>query len=187
MTTSFPDYVTTHFPALAPGVHEAASGEACALEAYHAWRGEPWSDTPDTIWDFRPLNDAPWSSATARTVHLAPVIAAYADCTAWPLARQQAVIQRVVLLTVQRVIAALPGLPDPVRHACTACGTLTEAEASAKAAWAAAGAAEAARAAARAARVAAWAAVWAAAAEAANSSLIVICELLCQAVEEPAL
>lgn len=212
----FAQYVTQHYAGqLASGVHNPIDGAACALEAYHAWRGEPWSDTPNTIWDFRPLNDGGWSSDAVRGQHLAPVIAAYADCRTWPLARQQAIAGQIVLLTVQQIVAALPGLPAHVRQACQAATTLkTAAEAAAAAAkavpWdgesparaaaeAAAGAAKAvpwdAEAAAWAAKAGAWAAARAACAAwvaevadrdaAGDRPLITMCAIFLAALEEP--
>lgn len=97
--------------------------------------------TLDTPWDFRPLQDAHWSSAAVRAQHLPPVIAAYAAWASWPLARQQAVLERVRLRTVQHLIAALPGLPTPVREACEVVTTREEAARAARVAEAAAEAA----------------------------------------------
>ena len=133
---------------LAWGAHEADS-VACALEAAHAAMGDPWSDRPDRWPDIRPLNDGPWSSDTARTEALVPLLIAYWDWAEWSVARRQRVMDCLVRLTVQQLIAELPGLPAPVVAQCRAAATVQEVKAAAEAAsraaagaaWAGAGAA----------------------------------------------
>ncbi len=162
------------------GAHEEGR-EFCALEFESRVRGRAWSDAPITLPDLRPLNDARWSSDTARTAALLPVMAALWDWTSWSTERRQAWAERVVIATVNQIISELPSLPDEIRVRCRAATDITaaraaawaSAEAAARAAadaeaWAAAWAsADAARAAAEA---AAWAAAWAAADAAARAA-----------------
>ena len=107
---------------LAWGAHEADS-VACALEAAHAAMGDPWSDRPDRWPDIRPLNDGPWSSDTARAEALVPLLIAYWDWAEWSVARRQRVMDCLVRLTVQQLIAELPGLPATVVAQCRAAAT----------------------------------------------------------------
>ena len=139
---------------LTVGTHRPDARAFCALEFSAAVRGNPPSDAPGDLPDLRPLNDAPWSSDRLRTAHLLPVMAAYWDWGTWSLATQTAVVARVAVLTVNRLIAALPGLSDAVSAQCRSARTLLEARA---AAVSAASAAEEAR------MMAAKAADWAAA------------------------
>ena len=167
--------------------------EGCLIEIANAAIGAAWSDHP-TMWpDFRPINDA-YDSDEARTRHLWPVLRKYWHWSEWGEARQRQIIERVVILTVQRIIAELPGLPAEVaqrcREATTRVAVLAAAGAAAGAAWAAervaAWAAErAAEGAAReAGREAAWAAARAAArAAAADSVLERACALWIEALE----
>jgi len=133
---------------------------ACGLEAYSQAIGEAWTDDPVRLrmWDIRPLNDIPVSQSIC-TRHIVPVIIAYQGSRDWSGARQRRVATRLVILTVNRLISHLPGLPAEVRQQCRAADTLAlagAAGAAEAAAWAAAWAAEAAawaeRAAGRAAR-----------------------------------
>ena len=146
-------------------------GKGCLIEIANAAIGAAWSDHP-TLWpDLRVLNDA-FTSDTERTRVLWPVLRAYWHWSEWSTERQRQIIERVVILTVQRIIAELPGLPAEVAQRCREATTLSAAaeaalaaaraaaegaarEAAREAAWAAA------RAAARAAEgAAAWAASW---------------------------
>ena len=137
-------------------------GKGCLIEIANAAIGAAWSDDP-TLWpDFRSINDA-FSSDEARTRHLWPVLRAYWHWSEWSTERQRQIIERVVILTVQRIIADLPGLPAEVAQRCREATTREAAWAAAwaagpaGAAWAAAWAAE------RAAELAAWEAAWEAA------------------------
>ncbi len=120
------------------GAHEEGR-EFCALEFESRVRGRAWSDAPITLPDLRPLNDARWSSDEARTAALLPVMAALWEWTSWSAERRQAWVGRVVIATVNKIIAELPSLPDEIRVQCRAVTDIKAAEA-----------AEAARAAARA-------------------------------------
>ena len=186
-------------------------GAGCLIEIANAAIGAAWSDDP-TLWpDFRSINDA-FSSDEARTRHLWPVLRAYWHWSEWSTERQRQIIERVVILTVQRIIAELPGLPAEVAQRCREATTREAAwaaeraaelaageawvaawaaawvEGAAGAAWEAAWAAE--RAAEREAWVAAWeaawaawAAVWAARVAAADSVLERACALWIEALE----
>ena len=145
--------LTTRFHGLIhQGSHNDRS-QACLLECAHAAIGAAWSDCPDLWPDLRPLNDAAWSSDARRTAHLIPVLRAYWEWSIVPVARQHQIMARLILLTVQRIIAELPGLPEVTRAACRQARTLDAATAATAAADAtvASSVADAARAAARAA------------------------------------
>ena len=116
---------------------------ACGLEAYSQAIGEAWTDDPVRLrmWDIRPLNDIPVSQSI-RTRHIVPVIIAYQGSRDWSGARQRRVATRLVILTVNRLISHLPGLPAEVRQQCRAADTLALAGA---AAWAERAAGRAAR------------------------------------------
>ena len=183
-------------------------GSGCLIEIANAAIGAAWSDNP-TLWpDLRPINDA-FTSDSERTRVLWPVLRAYWHWSEWGAARQRQIIERVIILTVQRIIAELPGLPPDVAQRCREATTLSAAGAAAGAAWAAEAAAEAAwaaeaaaaaawaaRVAAGAARAATWAAAgaaawaaraagaaWAAEAAAGESVLEVACALWIEALE----
>ena len=123
---------------LTAGAHRPDASAFCALEFSAAVRGKPPSDAPGDLPDLRPLNDAPWSSDLLRTAHLLPVMAAYWDWGTWSPATQTAVVARVAVLTVNRLIAALPGLSDAVSAQCRSARTLAAAADAARAAVAAA-------------------------------------------------
>ena len=171
-------------------------GKGCLIEIANAAIGAAWSDHP-TLWpDLRVLNDA-FTSDTERTRVLWPVLRAYWHWSEWSTERQRQIIERVVILTVQRIIAELPGLPAEVaqrcREATTRAAALAAARAAERAAWAAereaAWAADRAaeRAAREAGREAAWAAARAAAlaaeGAAADSVLERACALWIEALE----
>ena len=136
---------------LLSGAHRSGDKAFCVLEFSAAVRQKPHSDDPGDLPDLRQLNDGPWSSDQVRTAHLLPVMAAYWDWGTWTAARQLATIQRVAILTVHRLVATLPGLPDDVRAQCRAAHTLAQAESAATRAVIATSAVMAADAAARAA------------------------------------
>jgi hypothetical protein len=195
---------------LKQGAHQPGSRAFCALEFDAVVRGRAHSDAPLTLPDLRPLNDALWSSDVVRTHHLLPVMAAYWEWAEWSEEKRQRVMGRVVVLTVQRVIAGLPYLSPEIVMRCQQATTLetagaaayaaaraahAAADAAAYAAYAAADAAadaaayaaDAACAAARAADAAANAAAHAAANAAARDSvLITACALWVEAAAESA-
>jgi hypothetical protein len=195
---------------LKQGAHQPGSREFCALEFDAVVRGRAHSDAPLTLPDLRPLNEALWSSDVVRPHHLLPVMAAYWEWAEWSEEKRQRVMGRVVVLTVQRVIAGLPYLSPEIVMRCQQATTLetagaaayaaaraahAAADAAAYAAYAAADAAadaaayaaDAACAAARAADAAANAAAHAAANAAARDSvLITACALWVEAAAESA-
>ena len=113
---------------LLPGVHRPDTRQFCALEFSHAVRGHSHSDRPTDLPDIRPLNDGPWLSNSNRTKHMLPVLAAYWDWQSWPPTRQQTVATRIVLLTISRLIAELPGLSEQTRMQCQMATTLLKAQ-----------------------------------------------------------
>jgi hypothetical protein len=163
------------------GSHEE-NGQCCALELLSVCREIPWTDNPGKVgsWDLRDINDIPVLD-DLRTKHLVPVIAAYADSMSWPKERQREVATKLVILTVNRIVAELPGLSDAIRNQCREAKTLAAASAAASAAAGAAASdaryAASAASAAGAARYAASAASAAAGAAAGDAVFIVACKL----------
>lgn len=128
-TQTLEEFVGTRFGGvLYEGTHQA-NGKACAIEALNAYHGRDWSDSPEEVhtWDIRTLNDAPWRSDRERTVHLLPLLVAYDGCCNWPLARQQAVVERIVIETVRQIISELPGLSRKMRKSCRECSDMDSA------------------------------------------------------------
>ena len=122
---------------LKKGAHfSAATGACCALELEAVCRGQAWTDLPEKVkmFDLRPINDMNVDD-DLRTLHLLPVIEAYAGSLEWSQERQRHVAEKLVILTVQRIISQLSKLPDAVRQQCRGVSTLREAEAAAWAAW----------------------------------------------------
>ena len=120
---------------LFPGKHRPGSTVCCALELLSVHRGIPWTDSPSAVrcFDLRPLNDIPVGPVTRAGLML-PVLVAYDGSRDWEPERQRAVAERLVILTVNRLIGDLPGLPADIREACRAARDVPEAEAAAKAA-----------------------------------------------------
>ncbi len=123
------------------GMHKEGR-EFCALEFESKVRGRQWSDAPITLPDLRPINDGPWSSDTARTTALLPVMAALWDWSEWSQSRRVAWASCVALMTVQQIVSELPGLSDDIRTQCREAKDLTAAAAGAAAAARAASAEE---------------------------------------------
>jgi len=165
---------------LKAGSHEQ-DGEACALELLSVARGVEWTDSPVSVrsFDLRRLNDIAVSDEV-RTECLLPVIAAYDGSLDWPERRQRAVVDRLVVLLVQRIVAELPRLDDRVREQCR--GVKTRAQTRDAAAYADADAAAAAAYAAAAAADAAAAAAYAAAAAARERVFRTACQVWLDAV-----
>ena len=109
---------------LESGGHEE-NGKACALELMSVYRGIPWTDKPQSVrsFDLRPLNDIAVSNE-ARTKHLLPVIAAYEGSLDWPVERLKRVVDRLVILTTQRIISDLPDTPKDLCEQCKSADTL---------------------------------------------------------------
>ena len=141
MATNF-KAASQRIPLLSAGAH-MPDHQGCALEYLSVARGLEWTDDPASVrcWDLRPLNDIPVSDRL-RTELLMPVLRAYDGSMDWPLDRQQAVAERLVVLTVQRIVAELPSLSSEMRRQCTEAATLKLAEAAAVAAAAAVATAE---------------------------------------------
>jgi hypothetical protein len=117
---------------LRDSAHPEGSGRANAMELLSAVRGVRWTASPEQVrcFDLGPLNKIQVSPET-RTKHLMPVLAAYDGSLDWPIQRKQRVAERLALLTVQRVVAGLPGLPESCRKLCREACTLAEAAAAA--------------------------------------------------------
>lgn len=116
------------------GKHEPDSRQFCVLEFDSIMRHRPLSDNAITLPDLRPLNDAFLSDDAARTDALLPVMAALWDWTAWSPERRQSWTRRIVIETVRRLIAELPGLSSVVTQQCRTVSSLDEAVKAAEAA-----------------------------------------------------
>jgi len=111
------------------------SGRVNGMELLSVARGVPWTSSPDQVhcFDLSPLYKIQVSPET-RTQHFLPVLAAYDGSLDWPIQRKQRVAERLAILTVQRLVSELPGVPEPCRKACRDARTLAEAAAAATAA-----------------------------------------------------
>lgn len=103
----------------------------CVLEAVAACKVRQGlltkiTDDPEKVGlpDIRPLNDAKWTSRALATGHLLRLVEAYSGWTEWPLDRRMEIMRRVAVSTVQRIVSALPGLPEHVATQCREAGTL---------------------------------------------------------------
>ena len=117
---------------LRDSAHPPGSGQANAMELLSVYRGAPWSGSPEDVhcFDLSPLNKIA-VSPEIRTKHLMPVLAAFDGSLDWPIQRKQRLAERLALLTVQRIVAALPGLPESTRRLCREARNLFEAAAAA--------------------------------------------------------
>lgn len=118
---------------LSPYSHAPHLRMACALECAHATVGDEWSDAPGKWPDVSFLNDADWISDDDRTEHMTRLMRAYWHWSEWTPERQAAVMERLIVLTVQRIISRYTGLPDELAYQCRDAITPEEA---ASAAWA---------------------------------------------------
>src|SRR3990167_876939 len=106
---------------LSHGAHKAKDGAYCALEcislARHNGR-DNFTDDPIQLGmpDIRPLNDGPWSSDSARTKTLLPLLAALSDWALWSKKRQQVWSEYVCIGTVKHLLSVMPCLTESARH-----------------------------------------------------------------------
>lgn len=98
--------------------HRSYVGRACALECAHATVGDEWSDQPDKWPDVRPINDDVWQSDEDRTEHMTRLMRAYWHWSEWTPERQTAVIERLIVLTVQRIVSRPTKLPEEIAYQC---------------------------------------------------------------------
>lgn len=117
---------------LSPYSHAPHLRMACALECAHATVGDEWSDQPGKWPDVRSLNDADWPSDEDLTEHMTRLMRAYWHWSEWTPERQAAVIERLIVLTVQRIISQFVGAPENVMRQCR---DATTSKAAADAAW----------------------------------------------------
>jgi len=150
------------------GGHEPVDGECCILELVSVCKGLKWTDDPGAVGmpDYRSINDAAWSTPKLRAKHMLRLATAFEAWPDWPEERVRRFAERLVVRTVNVLIAELPQIGEEVARSCRAADTPKAAAAAAQAA-----AAEAAAAAAYAyAAAAAWDATEAATAEAADAA-----------------
>lgn len=123
---TFPAFVAERYPnGFTAGRHRSEDGEASVLEAYNQWRGRERTNAPTVagLPDIRPLNYIDVFPAL-RTEWMLRLIEAYDGWSEWTDARKLAVADRIAVLTVNRIIAALPGLPPALAQKCRDARTL---------------------------------------------------------------
>jgi hypothetical protein len=121
---------------LLAGSHEE-DGKACILKCLSVVRGIPCTDEPSQVrsFDIRGINDIP-VSIEVRTPWMVRLAVAYDGSLDWPKERKWAVVKRIAILTVNRLIAGLPGISTEIAKQCRDARTI---DAAADAADAAAG------------------------------------------------
>lgn len=134
-------YTGVHQPPLAPKNSEEPNwdfeGRACINElANYCATGDDylpgdWDDCPSKSWDLRKLNDIEGVSDKLRAARLMPLYVQYQDAMVWSIERQSATAKHIVVETVRRIIALLPGLSDAARQRCHAVTDLDTARAAA--------------------------------------------------------
>ena len=163
------ELISTRFHVLKAGSHSKDSGACCPLELLSVALEIPWTDLPTKVrcFDFAKLSDCIVSDKV-RTEHMIPVLKAYIGSLDWTVERQRKTVEKLAILTVQRIVAELPDLAEPVREMCQAAQSLSEAKKASRAASAAAIAA---------------ASIRSAAESAAESVFITACQLWCEAAQ----
>ena len=119
---------------LKAGSHKEGSGEFCASEFSAIMRGKPVFDFSDDLPDIRAMNDAFGSNDLERTKCLLPVIAALWDWNAWDKTRRQRFVERLTVLTIQKIIGQLPTVGENAKAKCLKATNLFEASLAAQAA-----------------------------------------------------
>lgn len=94
---------------VAKGKHQKRhekGGKACVLEAYSQMNGMEWTDDPVYLGtpDIRPLNDAEWPSAAARTEAMIPLLAAVSGWKTWDTVDRVSWSRRVAERTIREVL-----------------------------------------------------------------------------------
>jgi len=152
------------------GVHKSTEGKCCILELVAVSKGLQFTDDPEAVGmpDYRQLNDGNWSTPQLRAKHMLRLAMAFEAWPEWSEGRRRRFVERLVIRTVNVLIAQLPHIGEDAAIACRAADTLKDAAAAAsaaaaRAARAARDAADTAAVAARFAAATAWAAVDAAA------------------------
>lgn len=114
---------------LRAGKHQSDCGIVCGVELLR----DAMDDDPEKarIYDVRRLNDIDVPDEV-RTGCLLPVLAAYAGCRDWPIDRQRAVVERIVIDTVRLIVAELPRLTQEVAAQCRAVTTIDDVVSAAK-------------------------------------------------------
>jgi len=158
------------------GAHRSADGKCCVLELVSVCKGLAFTDNPGVVGmpDYRKINDGAWSAPKLRGTHMLRLAVALEAWPEWPEDRRRRFAERLVVRTVNALIAELPHIGEDVARACRAADTLTAGAAAARAARDAALAAPATTAAARAAAAQAAAAAAQAAAAAENPDKVLI-------------
>ena len=104
------------------GKHPPGGRACCALEFGAIMREQLWTDEPGDLPDIRPLNDA-FADDAERTRCLLPMVAAFWHWGSWGGTRQRRFGVRVVLRTVQTLIAPLSSLSPALQQQCQTVST----------------------------------------------------------------
>jgi len=119
------EMVKRHGGVVASGRHDDPTGPLCILELGSACLVEDGylsaiTDDPAVLGrpDYRPINDASWSSRAAATEPMLRLHLAYASWGQWSTKRRRHVVEQIVRGTVREIVAELPGLSDTVRDQC---------------------------------------------------------------------
>jgi hypothetical protein len=129
------------------GTHKPGVGQCCILELVSICKGLEWTDDPEVVGmpDCREINDGAWSTPELRAKHMLRLAVAFEAWMDWPEERVRRFAERLVIRTVNVLIAELPHIGEGVARSCRAADTLEAAlEAAAYAAAAALAAARAA-------------------------------------------
>jgi hypothetical protein len=115
------------------GRHKAVDGECCILELVSVCKGLEWTDDPRAVGmpDYRTINDGNWSTPKLRGTHMLRLAVAFEAWPEWPEERRRRFAERLVVRTVNVLIAELPHIGEDAARACRAADTLTAAEAAA--------------------------------------------------------
>src|SRR5690606_31928557 len=145
MTTTVPnltEILNTRFGGvLNTGKHNPPDGDcnACILELCSIAMGIDWTDDPELVGlpDIRPINDIQGISPRHRAARMIELATAYWGWSNWTAEERKRTVSRIAILTVNRLIAELPGLSDAIRQQCRDAVTIEDACAAADAADAA--------------------------------------------------
>lgn len=112
---------------LKAGKHLKGS-RCCALELASVLHGIEWTDDPEVVrsFDYRALNDI-LVPDDVRAEWMTKLLVAYDGSLDWSKSRQQKVADRIMILTVNRLIANLPEMPEGVAAKCRAAKTTSDA------------------------------------------------------------
>jgi hypothetical protein len=132
------EMIDQHGGIVARGEHEDVYNEPhcplCILEMHAAClvsEGKLMyiTDEPEELGrpDYRPINDAHWSSREVATPHLVRLHLAYEGWDKWK--NKEAITKYIIVETTKRILSKLYSLPRYMREACIKVTTIEEVEA----------------------------------------------------------